>query len=262
LAGTCASARLHAVARSDVPLVFGEHTASTWAIVPSVKCRAYVRCGWYTTRMTRRLLPLLLLMACSGPAEYRRGTMPAPPPAPLRPGVGAPTMGQPGSLTQPPPRSPNKRVLPPSNEPGLYSADRPRASNSAETEAAPILYGIELPVPEKAGAVARFHAAMCARSLEDATRAAGKARLVEGLSRQQKACLALQLQDLCLLTVRGLLPQAQRSGLDALVDMTHAAVERECVGVAYGKGVMQKAFGDIGARVVREIDSRPWWRLQ
>jgi len=210
--------------------------------------------------MTLRLLPLLLLMACAGPAEYHRGTMPAPPPAPLRPGVGAPVMGQPGSYREPLPRSPNSRVLPPSNEPGLWSADSPRASNS-ET-AAPILYGIELPVPEEAGPEARFHAEMCARSIDDATRASGKARLVEGLSRQQKACLALQLQDVCLLTVRGALPQAQRARLDALLAMSRAAVDRECLGVAYGKGAMKKAFDEISERWIDAVDSRPWWRLQ
>lgn len=138
------------------------------------------------------------------------------------PGVGAPVMGQPGSYREPLPRSLNSRVLPPTKEPGLWSADRPRAS--APAAEAPVLYGMEMPVPDEVGAAARFHAAMCARSLEDATRTARKARLVEGLSRQQKACLALQLQGLCLLTVRGALPQAQRAGLDALVELTRAAV--------------------------------------
>lgn len=210
------------------------------------------------------LFSLLLVAGCanSPAATYERGTPTRPPPPPTRPGAGAPVVGQPGSFTPPPPRSPNNRVLPPSNEPGLWSADRPRASSSGEKAAAPILYGIELPVPEETGPVARFHAAMCARSLEDATREAGKVRLIEGLSLQQKTCLALQLQDACLLTVRGALPQAQRAGLDALLAMSRTTVDRECLGVAYGKGPMKKAFDSTVARWFEAVHSQPWWRLQ
>jgi hypothetical protein len=125
-----------------------------------------------------------------------------------------------------------------------------------------VLYGIELPVPAEMDATTRFHAAMCARSLEDAAREARKTRIIEGLSRQQRACLALRMQDLCLLTIRELVPKAQRSGLGTLSDMTHAASLRECVGVAYGKGVMGKAFDDTGALWFEALHSRPWWRLQ
>jgi hypothetical protein len=103
---------------------------------------------------------------------------------------------------------------------------------------------------------------MCARSLEDATQKAGKTRLVEGLSRQQKACLALQLQDACLLTVRGALPQTQRAGLDTLVELIRGALERECLGVAYGKGAMKKAFDGTVERWFEAVNSQPWWRLQ
>jgi hypothetical protein len=206
---------------------------------------------------------LALLAACaSSPTTYERGTVTRPPPPPTRPGVGAPVVGQPGSFTQPPPRSPNTRVLPPSNEPGLWSADRPRASSADETAAAPILYGIGLPVPEEAGPAARFHAAMCARSLADATQGAGKARLVEGLSRQQKACLALQLQVLCLVTVRSELPTAQREALNVLVDATSRAETEACMGVAYGKGAMKKAFEGIGPEWAFGPDTQRWWRSQ
>lgn len=187
--------------------------------------------------------------------------MPRPPPAPpARPGVGAPIVGQPGSATAPPPRSPNRRVLPPSTEPGLWSADTPRASG--DTGEAPVLYGIEMPAPVEVGEVARFHAAMCARTLADATQAAGQANLVAGLSRQQKACLALQLQVLCLVSVRGQLPRAKREALNALVDVTGRAEIEACTGVAYGKGAMKKVFEVTGERWMDAIDSRNWWRLQ
>ena len=208
-------------------------------------------------------LALLVLSACSStaPSRYEQGAPVRPPPAPAaRPGVGAPVMGQPGAFSAPLPRSPNSRPLPPSSEPGLWSADTPKAS--AADDGRPILYGIEMPTPAAADPAARFHAAMCARSLEQATQEAGKASLVEGLSRQQKACLALQLQDVCLLMVRGVLPRAQRAGLDAIVAMTRGAMERECIGVAYGKGAMKKAFDDIGTHWFVAVNSQPWWRIQ
>jgi hypothetical protein len=105
---------------------------------------------------------------------------------------------------------------------------------------------------------------MCARSLEDATQAAGKASLVAGLSRQQKACLALQLQVLCLVTVRGD-PKTQREvreRLSALVDATARAEEAACMGVAYGKGAMKKAFDATGERWLYMPDTQKWWRPQ
>lgn len=86
-----------------------------------------------------------LLAACaSSPTTYERGTLTSPPPPPTRPGVGAPVVGQPGSFTQPPPRSPNTRVLPPSNEPGLWSADTPQAESTSAPEGPP-LSGDRLP---------------------------------------------------------------------------------------------------------------------
>jgi hypothetical protein len=82
---------------------------------------------------------LALLAACaSSPTTYERGTLTRPPPPPTRPGVGAPVVGQPGLVTQPPPRSPNTRVLPPSNEPGLWSADTPKAALTPAPEGSPV----------------------------------------------------------------------------------------------------------------------------
>ncbi len=47
-------------------------------------------------------------------------------------------MGQPGSFTRQPPRSSNTRVLPPSNEPGLWSADTPKAALTPAPEGPPL----------------------------------------------------------------------------------------------------------------------------
>jgi Family of unknown function (DUF6310) len=66
----------------------------------------------------------------------------APVRPPAVPGTGLPTRGQPGQVRpQPLPRSPHKRVLPPTREPGLWAGDAPRASQEPEAN----------PTPESAG---------------------------------------------------------------------------------------------------------------
>jgi hypothetical protein len=62
--------------------------------------------------------------------------------------------------------------------------------------------------------------------------------------------------------VRGALPQTQRAGLDTLVELTRSALERECLGVAYGNGTMKKAFDGTVERWFEAVTSQPWWRLQ
>nr|WP_044198253.1 DUF6310 domain-containing protein [Hyalangium minutum] len=62
----------------------------------------------------------------------------APVRPPAVPGTGLPTPGQPGQVRpQPLPRSPHKRVLPPTREPGLWAGDAPRASQDPEANPAP-----------------------------------------------------------------------------------------------------------------------------
>jgi hypothetical protein len=62
----------------------------------------------------------------------------APVRPPAVPGTGLPTRGQPGQVRpQPLPRSPHKRVLPPTREPGLWAGDAPRASQEPEADPTP-----------------------------------------------------------------------------------------------------------------------------
>jgi len=62
----------------------------------------------------------------------------APVRPPAVPGTGLPTPGQPGQVRpQPLPRSPHKRVLPPTREPGLWAGDAPRASKEPEANPTP-----------------------------------------------------------------------------------------------------------------------------
>ncbi|MBE4751514.1 minus agglutinin [Corallococcus sp. ZKHCc1 1396] len=62
----------------------------------------------------------------------------APVRPPAVPGTGLPTRGQPGQARpQPLPRSPHKRMLPPTREPGLWAGDAPRASQEPEANSTP-----------------------------------------------------------------------------------------------------------------------------
>jgi hypothetical protein len=78
------------------------------------------------------LFLLLLVASCASPGgrELHRGSAVAPPPPPVRPGHGAPVVGQPGQGAPEYPRSPHRRVLPPSREPGFWAGDAPQASRS------------------------------------------------------------------------------------------------------------------------------------
>lgn len=59
----------------------------------------------------------------------------APVRPPAVPGTGLPTRGQPGQVRpQSLPRSPHKRVLPPTREPGLWAGDAPHASQKPEAD--------------------------------------------------------------------------------------------------------------------------------
>lgn len=85
--------------------------------------------------MTRFAVALMCLsFACatpSTPPEYHRGAY-APAPAPVRAGVGAPVVGQPGQDPAQYPRSPYGRVLPEDEktrrEPGVWATETPKAS--------------------------------------------------------------------------------------------------------------------------------------
>jgi hypothetical protein len=78
--------------------------------------------------------------------EYRQAAFTPPPPAPLRPGVGAPVLGQPGQPQAVMPRSPHRRVLPPTREPGVWAGDQPRAAGFEDVkDVEPLILGVRLP---------------------------------------------------------------------------------------------------------------------
>jgi hypothetical protein len=134
--------------------------------------------------------------AATGGGEYRRGT-PAPVAPPFNPATDAPhTVGQPGHLRpQALPRSPHKRVLPPSTGPGIWSAEVPRATAD---DSEPALLGFVLPVPD--GATDWDYGIMreCGATLQAATERASTAQAIAVLPGNRRVCVALVLYVHCI----------------------------------------------------------------
>lgn len=137
-----------------------------------------------------RYLCLLLLIACTTPGPvYERGTPTARPVARVRPGVGAPIVGQhPAAITQHSPQP--QRVLPPTREPGIWASTDPLATMSATT-----LLDVPLPDPDdpEAKKIRRF----CARSMGFATKTGEFEPAVAQLSVPERRCLAARLYFRC-----------------------------------------------------------------
>lgn len=104
-------------------------------------------------------------------------------------------MGQPGTAAAPLPRSLNKRALPPSTEPGLWSADTPSASR--EYLLPPVLGFTPPAVSEEEEAVA-IYADNCGRRVDDTTRFPSVSRALARASAREVACIGAQAYFGCL----------------------------------------------------------------
>jgi len=150
----------------------------------------------------RFLLFLLLLVAgCAAPGrELHRGTTVAPPPPPpVRPGHGAPVVGQPGQQGGRVPWSPHQRELPPTKEPGLWAGDAPQAARKGERQK-PQLFGVPLPRVEVQGDA--FEQEGPARACElvwaEALAGTGLAAEVSALKPRERRCVAAKAFQNCI----------------------------------------------------------------
>lgn len=143
---------------------------------------------------------LLAACATSRPTEYHQGAFVPPPPAPVRPGVGAPVVGQPGqpSPVQPGPRP--TRVLPETpetrREPGIWAGDPPRAPLSP----VPLILGVPLPVPPdgdptEAATPAHFCSNLLTRALDGMPHR--RDELLQMKGEERVACFAARIYELC-----------------------------------------------------------------
>jgi hypothetical protein len=144
------------------------------------------------------LLLLLLVAGCASPGhELHRGSAVAPPPPPVRPGHGAPVVGQPGQQSPEVPRSPHHRPLPPTSEPGLWAGDEPRASRSSKPSP-PELFGVPLPgLPVAEEQVDLWAARACVAMWNEALPGTDLQAKVEALRPQEKRCMVAWMFQVC-----------------------------------------------------------------
>jgi hypothetical protein len=173
--------------------------------------------------MTRYLPAFLLLLsvACAapayyGPEEYQQAapairppprppavtpgynpnTYEPPPYAPAGGGASHGALSEPNTGKPPVPRSPNKRILPASNEPGLWAADGAPVASGRVT---PPLFGVPLPYPPGVGSgeISRRLADSCVASMTEAAEQAGKLARIMRLSEVVRQCMSAHAMKVC-----------------------------------------------------------------
>jgi hypothetical protein len=96
------------------------------------------------------------------------------------------------------PRSPNTRVLPPSTEPGLWSADRPRAALEYQL---PSVLGFDPPSLRQDEAAATPYADICAQVVGDTARFLSVERALSRVSNAEVTCIGAHAYLSCLVTL-------------------------------------------------------------
>lgn len=144
----------------------------------------------------RFLLIAALFLGCApAPATLKRGTFTPPPPAPVRPGVGAPSVGQPGQARPELPRSPHKRVLPPTAGPGIWAGDEPKAA--IEDVGPAKLLDVPLPLGDPTDPESMAMTRTCAEQMDYALLVAGIEATARDLVLAPRKCLAAKLYRHC-----------------------------------------------------------------
>jgi hypothetical protein len=107
-------------------------------------------------------------------------------------GAGASHGGLPGAQKATLPSSPNKRLLPPTKEAGLWAADGAKASL-----APPPVYGVELPYAPSAGNDEKRVTYACAATMSQATVATGANAASAAYPAYVRECLAFAALEHC-----------------------------------------------------------------
>jgi hypothetical protein len=191
--------------------------------------------------MTRLLVVLAVsfLSACaaSGPTSYRQAAAPMPAPGPLivqQPptypgatyapvGAGLPEVGQPGRQGASVPRSPDKRILPPTKEPAVYAADgAPRAVSAPGLGVTVLGVGFDLGLELKPARAAHE----CAKAVNDASDSTIHwSKHTRRFSEEATRCIAARALLRCSKIVRDELQNQKRMFADFHAE--HAAVATE-----------------------------------
>lgn len=146
----------------------------------------------------RPILFVLFLSACSSgaPTLYGQGMPVAPRPPAFSPTLDAPiTVGQPGYIGPPEwaPRGTDKRVLPPTREPGIWASDSlPRSTGE------PKILGVPIPFPPDTKAEAdKEPTRLCASIMNDAVKRIIPDQALASFPAPWLPCLAAMLHKEC-----------------------------------------------------------------
>jgi hypothetical protein len=153
-------------------------------------------------------LLMLFLAACAAPQhrELRDGPMPTRAPVFVAPGYTPAGAGLPGEYMPGPPepaveRSPHKRVLPPTKEPGIWAADRP-ASPPTEPDGwrvDPVILGVLIPYPPRLMAEEHKEPMQrCGYMSQRAITSVATTAQLAALSLDERRCLAAKLYLFCM----------------------------------------------------------------
>jgi hypothetical protein len=207
--------------------------------------------------------------ASGPPSEYHRGTFTPPPPAAVRPGVGAPVLGQPGMGPESLPRSPHHRVLPPTREPGLWAGDRPRAVAEEPPDwrtREPSVLGIAIPEKEGMGPDDIVILKRCAAATDSALTAVLAPAAISGLTPVERQCLAQIAHGNCV-DLERLRQFKARTGkdkgrMDIVTKALFARLDMEMSELAT-QACPRGGFTDAVAKAARmadmELPNHTWW---
>lgn len=150
------------------------------------------------------------------PPVFTPGYSPETPPEPVYTPAGAGLPGErvPGASGASVPRSPNKRLLPRTDEPGLWAADKARAMDPREKPPdTPGLLGFVLPFPLAAETDReRELTRWCAYKMGNAIKETDRAGDVWRLPSDTRRCIAARLYEHCANIAWGVYEAAERAG--------------------------------------------------
>lgn len=150
---------------------------------------------------------VLFLVSCTAPSgrEYHDGPVVERAPVFVTPGHTPAGAGLPEYMpvyeTPTIERGRDRRVLPPTREPGIWASDEPRAGDTEPVPADPILFGVRLPfAPEAQTDLGRLPTRLCAFNMGRALSASSDFAQARRLNDFEKACLAAKLYAFCAAT--------------------------------------------------------------
>lgn len=153
--------------------------------------------------MKSYLIAFLFLTACASQEPERRefhdGPMVRPAPAFVTPGATPAGAGLPEYVpgtAAPVSRGTDRRVLPPTREPGVWASDKPKISGEIAT---PVMLGINIPIPvDDNGKPDYLFANQCAEATDTMFKESTLKAPAQRLRYEERECLTARIYDMCI----------------------------------------------------------------